>query len=265
MKDMFLLENQLPLAVLNALMALAPVDLNKFIHKIIIGQDPMPPKHTNRSGSPVEPAHLLDLLREEILGEAEPPRPSAPSWDTFRSVTELKEVGIEFSESKSKQLRNIQFKPGCVHSTLSLPLILVDDLTRSRFLNLIALEMCPDSKSDYGITSYVWFMDRLIDLPADVKELRSKGILLNALGSDEQVADLFNELAKDLAPDYQAYHSVIKGIDRHCKNRFSVSIVRMQHTHFNTPWAVIGFCAAVFLLVLTVVQTYFTVWSPDDK
>ena len=199
------------------------------------------------------------------MGEAEPPRPSEPSWDTFRSVTELKEVGIEFAESKSKQLRNIHFKPGCVHSTLSLPLILIDDLTKSRFLNLIALEMCPDSKSDYGITSYVWFMDRLIDIPGDVKELWLKGILLNALGSDEQVANLFNELAKDLAPDYQAYDSVIQKIDRHCKSRISVSIVRMLHTHFDTPWAVIGFCAAVFLLVLTVLQTYFAIWPPGDQ
>ncbi|PNX67704.1 hypothetical protein L195_g063645, partial [Trifolium pratense] len=35
-------------------------------------------------------------------------------------------------------------------------------------------------------------MDSLIDHPEDVRKLRSEGILLNYLGSDKEVAKLFN-------------------------------------------------------------------------
>lgn len=306
MKDMFLLENQLPMEVLESLMSgLKRVDLKKFVAKII-GEEsgpsqptspsvqgrpelPAAPKHvadglieleagTAIKGAPSAtatpssprkpkqpaPVHLLDLLRTEILGEAEPPCPTSRKWDTFRSIMELKEVGINLAASTSRQLRSIQLERGWVYSTLSLPPFIVDDLTRSRLLNLIAFEMCPDVRSDYGITSYVWFIDRLIDVPGDVKELRSEKILLNALGSDEQVAELFNGLTKDLSPDFKAYQSVTNGIRSHCDSKIRVYVVGGLHTHFSTPWAIIGFCAAAFLLLLSMVQTIFTV-VPLDK
>ncbi len=44
-------------------------------------------------------------------------------------------------------------------------------------------------------------MDSLIDLAEDVMVLRSKGILLNFLGSDQEVANLFNAIAKILVPN----------------------------------------------------------------
>jgi hypothetical protein len=50
-------------------------------------------------------------------------------------------------------------------------------------------------------------MDSLIDPPEDVREreLRSQGILLNTLGSDRQVAELFNDIANYLVPNPYAY------------------------------------------------------------
>ncbi|KAG5062362.1 hypothetical protein JHK85_003545 [Glycine max] len=82
-----------------------------------------------------------------------------------------------------------------------LPEIVVDDTTAATVLNLIAYEMCPDFENDYGICSYVSFLDSLIDHPDDVKALRSEQILLNSLGSDEKVANLFNTISTDLVPD----------------------------------------------------------------
>ncbi|KAH1260472.1 hypothetical protein GmHk_02G003587 [Glycine max] len=79
-----------------------------------------------------------------------------------------------------------------------LPEIVVDDTTAATVLNLIAYEMCPDFENDYGICSYVSFLDSLIDHPDDVKALRSEQILLNSLGSDEKVANLFNTISTDL-------------------------------------------------------------------
>lgn len=179
----------------------------------------------------------------------------------------LKEVGFILAASKSWQLRSIHFKSGMVYITLFIPRITVDGLLRSRILNLVAFEMRLDARSDYGVISYVWLMNMLIDVPEDVKELRSKKILVNMLGSNKQVAELFNELAKDLLSDFNAYRWkwVGDGIRLHCDKKFRVvnfrmlqSTVSKLHTYFDNP--LMGPFAAVFLLTFTAVQTYFVVW-----
>ncbi|XP_010938732.1 UPF0481 protein At3g47200-like [Elaeis guineensis] len=259
-RDMFLLENQLPYVVLYALMSLKSVKLDDFFNKIIGTVS------IQSFSDPKEPSyhHLLDRLREKLLGPTKDPRQPVQlgpeDLHLFRSVKELREVGIKFRQSNSLYLRDIQFRPCAVWGTLSLPKIVIDDLARSRFLNMIALEMYLGSAGDYGITSFVWFLDCLIDRAEDVRELREEGILLNALGSDEQVAELFNELATNLAPDYRAYGDVLKGIRQHRDSKFKVSIYTFLHTHFSSPWTAIAFIAAVFLLVLSVIQTIFAVF-----
>ena len=91
-------------------------------------------------------------------------------------------------------MREIDFTTlGCL-GYLWLPPITVDDSTRPVFLNLIAYEMCLDFQNDFAITSYVSFLDSLIDEPSDVKLLRNAGILYNYLGSDDEVAQVFNEI-----------------------------------------------------------------------
>ncbi|MBA0742794.1 hypothetical protein Gogos_015815 [Gossypium gossypioides] len=64
-------------------------------------------------------------------------------------------------------------------------------------MNLIAYKMCPDFKNDLTITSYMCLLDSLINEAEDVKEMRDTGILYNRLGSDEEVAKLFNQMNTD--------------------------------------------------------------------
>lgn len=271
-RDLFLLENQVPFVVLQALMSLRPVEYERFIRRVTGLTKPSNPgakkrwwssgSVTREGGADEGHLHLLDLLRTRLLAGELPQnlRSMEANWQCFRSAMELKEAGITFRKSDTRCLRDVEFRKGSVHGELQLPQIVVDDLTQPRFLNLIALEMCPDSNSDYGVTSYVCFLDRLIDHADDVKELRKKEILLNALGSDQHVADLFNELATGLSPDHFAYSGAVAGIDRHYKNMWKVSVVTMLHAHFSSPWTTISFIAAVFLIILTAVQTIFTVF-----
>ena len=66
-------------------------------------------------------------------------------------------------------------------------------------LNIIAYEMCPNAPYDYAVNSYICFLYELIDHPNHAKELRSKKIPYNYLGgSDEEVAQIFDEIANDL-------------------------------------------------------------------
>ncbi|XP_027367871.1 uncharacterized protein LOC113873766 [Abrus precatorius] len=122
--------------------------------------------------------------------------------------------------------------------------------------------MCPDFENDYGICSFVALLDSFIDHPDDVKALRSKGILLNSLGSDEEVAKLFNTIGDGLVPDMGKYSSVRSQIEKHYSNKCKTWLALGYHTYFNNPWAIIAFHAAFLGLALTFVQTWFAIHPP---
>jgi len=111
--------------------------------------------------------------------------------------------------------------------------------------------MCPDFKNNYGICSYVAFMDSLINRPEDVKVLRSNGILYT-LWTDEDVAKLFNTMGTDLVTNNRKYLIV------------KTWIALGFRTYFNNPLAVIASVPAFIALVLTFIQTWFTV-HPASK
>lgn len=181
---------------------------------------------------------------------------------TYRNIQDLKAAGIRLKSSKTRRPTDVYFRHGWLAAELTLPEIVVDDTTTSTFLNLIAYETCPDFENDYGICSFAAFMDSLIDHPEDVKALRSKEILLNSLGSDEDVADLFNIISTDLVPDTQTYFGVRAEIEKHYKNKCKTWIAIGFHTYFSNPWAIIAFVAATLALALTFVQTWFSIHPP---
>ncbi|XP_016544904.2 UPF0481 protein At3g47200-like [Capsicum annuum] len=169
---------------------------------------------------------------------------------------ELRRAGIHFRPGKSRRLSDVKFTSFHCSGQLTLPPITIDDSTKSEFLNLVAYEACPDTPDDFAITSYLSFMDSLVDQPEDVKELRSKGILLNFLGSDQEVADLFNEIARDLVPNPHAYVDEKAKIENHYNNKGKIWIAEWKSTHFNTPWTVVAFIAALFVICLQVSDTF---------
>ncbi|AES79247.2 hypothetical protein MtrunA17_Chr7g0238241 [Medicago truncatula] len=228
------------------------------------------------------PTHLLDLQRKIILttsnsktksNEANNNKWSQKNSDenvkknskedvkmmTYRSIQDLRAVGIRLKSSATRRPTDVDFSAGWFAAKLTLPEIVVDDTSAATFLNLIAYEMCPDFENDYGICSFAAFMDSLIDRPEDVKELRSKGILLNSLGSDEEVADFFNIISTDLVPNTKIYFEVREKIHEHYCNKCKTWIALGFHTYFSNPWAIIAFLAAFIALALTFIQTWFAV------
>ncbi|XP_057983217.1 UPF0481 protein At3g47200-like [Malania oleifera] len=271
-RDLFLLENQLPFLVLKVLMSLRFQEeeginkINSFIEHTRALPPPGRPLLNSENQPDKEPAHLLDLLRAQLIKLpdkkiATKSNNRSSLWYSYRSVKELKTAGIKFRPSKTRSFRDIMFEQCCVVGFLKLPPVTVDDSTKSILLNLVAYEACPDAPDDLGVTSYICFMDSLIDHAEDVKELQSKGILLNYLGSDQQVADLFNEIANNLVDNPELYMEVRMRIEEHYKNRFRVWIAEGLNTHFSSPWTFLAFFGAFFAIFLTSVQTYYAVFS----
>ncbi|CAK9185910.1 unnamed protein product [Ilex paraguariensis] len=269
-RDFFLLENQLPFQVLKVLMNWrferneGEKIITMFINRSRAQQEGLLGLE-ERSDRDHLPTHLLEIVREQLIDVSafyEGGCYLRGEWLSYRSAKELRTVGIHFKRSESQRFSDIKFESsGFFSSHLRLPPITIDDSTKSKLLNLVAYEACPDTPDDFGVTSYVCFMDSIIDHDKDVEELRSKGILLNFLGSDEQVADLFNEIATDLVPNPHGYAHVKECIENHYKNKTKVWMAEWRHAHFSSPWTVITFVLAIFAILLSVTQTILAVFQ----
>ncbi|RZC78234.1 hypothetical protein C5167_002441 [Papaver somniferum] len=102
---------------------------------------------------------------------------------------ELKRSGVKFVKGKGNSILDIKFKDGI----LEIPPLVIDDNTDTLLRNLIAFEQQVNGVDNY-ISSFAYMMDGLINTTEDVKIFRKAGITDNMLGSDEDVAVLFNKL-----------------------------------------------------------------------
>ncbi|XP_042484976.1 UPF0481 protein At3g47200-like [Macadamia integrifolia] len=268
-RDLFLLENQLPFLVLEELMKLKDKvnDWHQRIQKFVTNRTNLCSSNTTKSfvdQNDDRHAHLLDLLHKTLSGVGKDSGSQQRNNDshTFRSVIELKAAGIRFKKSNhGGNLEDVKFELHSWYGNVFLPPLIIDDLTRSSFLNLAAYEACPDGPSDSLVTSYICFLDALIDRAEDVKELRSKGILHNLLGSDEKVAELFNELANQLVPSQSTQYSIVMNdIERFYKLKWFRWAREFCSTHFRSPWTAFALFVGAALILLTFVQTYFAVF-----
>ena len=208
------------------------------------------------------PIHLLELVQSKFVDDKEIQHGKALSsnyWYSYCSVKELNSVGIYFHRSKSYQFSDITFNTMyLLWGILRLPPITIEYSTKSLLLNLVAFETCADTSSNFGVSSYLYFMDTLIDRAEDVKELRSKGIIINLLGSDQQVANLFNEISKNLVLDVRVFGIVKSSLNAFCRSYPRLWLTEFMHNHFRSPWAIIAFFAAIVVLGLTITQTVFS-------
>ncbi|KAH1030355.1 hypothetical protein J1N35_042529 [Gossypium stocksii] len=270
--DLFLLENQLPYKLLKILIGSAKdpqiweQSIADFIAQNLMTNIHQKGKHVVDDK---DYAHLLERLRDELLTGKEMKinntkiggillscGDSRRHRKTFRSIKELKESGIHVKPSTTNNLKDISFYCNFL-GKLMMPRLLVDDSTASKFLNLVALEMCRDFKNDFEVTSYLCFMDALIDTADDVKELRVTGMLHNYLGSDEEVANLFNKMSRDLVPDQKRYENVTNDIHKYCNNPWTDALAQVYFTYFSTPWTFLAFIGAIIGLLFSAIQAYF--------
>ncbi|KAK1588315.1 hypothetical protein Q3G72_021996 [Acer saccharum] len=291
-RDMMMLENQLPLFILDQLLGLefGDPDEKGLVSKLALRFfDPLSPtdepltkfdqnkleKTTFDPLSDQGGLHCLDVFRTSLLRSGPQAQPMPPRiWikrlshtnrvadkrrqQLIHCVTELREAGIKFKKRKTDRFWDIKFENGI----LMIPRLFIHDGTKSLFLNLIAFEQSHLDCSN-GITSYVIFMDNLINSPEDVGYLHYCGIIEHWLGSDAEVADLFNRLCQEVVFDINnSYLSRLsEDVNQYYNHRWNAWRASLRHNYFNNPWAIISFVAAVVLLLLTLAQTFYGVYG----
>ncbi|KAB5519384.1 hypothetical protein DKX38_023703 [Salix brachista] len=286
--DLLLLENQVPFPVLQSLMRLRlivtvkkrqasasgynwqlksaqqPAHLLELLHSLFICS------HKSKvKSSPRRYGHCLSYLvpccKKIIPAKPEPvvARESRGHY-LYYSAKELKKVGIHFMPSQTSGLMDVKFKSSFFYGTVRLPTLTIDVLTMPLLLNLVAYETSA-ALDQLPVTSYICFMDSLIDDADDVKELRSKGIIVNFLGTDQQVADLFNNMGSSLEPDTSVYNDVKREINKQYESTLKKWVAEWQQTYFHSPWAFLAFAAAAVGLALTATQAYYTIHPPKKE
>uniref|UniRef100_A0A5B7BBL3 Uncharacterized protein n=1 Tax=Davidia involucrata TaxID=16924 RepID=A0A5B7BBL3_DAVIN len=177
-RDLLMLENQIPLFVLNELFRLTKsqtmnddsVDelaLNFFDSVLPAISKNLPDSSLNEQPR----LHLLDVVRHALR----PSQPNCQVKEPFRtamhSVTRLRGTSVEFKKKDSTNFTDIEFNKGILY----IPPLVIHDSTKSIFLNLMVFEQYYPQCSNY-VTSYVSFMDGLINSAKDVEYLYEKGL-----------------------------------------------------------------------------------------
>ncbi|KAK3412042.1 hypothetical protein EUGRSUZ_I00799 [Eucalyptus grandis] len=276
-RDMIMLENQIPFFILDRLyrLQLAHLELDEDLATLALLFFDRPTDATNDYSNRLEfslpnqsELHCLALFRQSLLHSdviRVKPKEEDPKEDSSQKqqqlihcVTELREAGIKFSRRETDKFLDIQFEGG----SLQIPQLVIHDGTRSLFLNLIAFEQC-HFKCSNEITSYVIFMDNLINSPKDIRHLHDRGIIEHWLGSNTEVADLFNGLCQEVVFDInRSYLSTVSAeVTEYSGHRRYGWAFLLKHKYFGNPWSIISFIAALVLLLLTFTQTFYAVYS----
>ncbi|KAL9408615.1 hypothetical protein AB3S75_047067 [Citrus x aurantiifolia] len=178
------------------------------------------------------------------------------------SATEIPEAGIEFRkvevDKDDDSLFDIKFENG----VMKMPSLEIGDATETIFQNLIAYEQCSQDLNLKHVIDYVEFLKCLINSSKDAELLRRCGIIENLLGDDEAIATLLKKLCDGVVLGEKFYYwEVFNKVIHHCSRRRNKWMAKLRHDYFNTPWAIISVLAALFLLLLTLLQSLFAVIS----
>ncbi|KAK4406309.1 hypothetical protein Sango_0637400 [Sesamum angolense] len=89
-------------------------------------------------------------------------------------------------------------------------------------------------------------------------ELRKRKILYNALGSDEQVLEVFKEINTYANVNRPIFHDVKDKIEEHYNNSMKKCIGEVRYEHFRNVRTAIAWLAAVSLIVIASVSLYYS-------
>ena len=261
--DLILLENQIPWVVLEILFdktMIAPIDKKPLVHLAIdffanifsTTEPPVEPLLSN----PSENKHILDLLRNSLVLPSYVSKKRSFGWETMRSATTLKESGIKFKMlAKSESILDIKFDKK--RGLLEIPPLFIQETTETIFRNLISLEQCCPNY-DAIITSYAVLLDNLINTKDDTEILCKSKAIQTWLNIDD-ATKFINKLYIDTYVKENYYLQLTKDVNEFCKQSWPTYRRVLMHDYFKHPWALISVIAAFIILILTFLQTLFSI------
>jgi hypothetical protein len=174
------------------------------------------------------------------------------------SVSELANVGIQFSPTAG-DLSTIAFDPKTV--TFHLPVVTLDSNTEVVLRNLVAYEASAAS-GPLVLARYTELMNGIIDTDEDVAVLRRRGVVLNRMKSDGEVAKLWNGMSRSVRLTKVAFvDRAVEEVNRYYNSRWRVKTKRFMRKYVFNSWQVLTFLAAIMMLLLTTLQAFCSVYT----
>ena len=258
--DFWLLENQLPLFILNDLLNLAKTATydDDFYREISLPtitiswfwgdllpflpiEEELFENHFSKA------AHFLDLLIL-CLQQSQLRAPIQLKYLNVPGAKELHQAGVKFKAGSSQNLLDIKFEKGI----FKIPFIPVYEKTELLYRNLLAFEWLHDYTPYFN--DHIIMNGLLITAPKDAELLFQSDTIF---GDSELVPTIFGNLSKDctLVFDGFLYSGLLADLYIYRKSPWHKWKATLKQNYFNTPWATISVIAAVILLLLTVTQT----------
>ncbi|CAL5004344.1 unnamed protein product [Urochloa decumbens] len=273
-KDIFLLENQIPWLVLDALMEFVSVDVHGFVkgmgEKFLPGRAKKARRKQRWRGGGVEldghssrpPPHLLGHLRFTQVG-------SMPASETnYRSLpvdsslsisaVELEEMGVRLAASTAPWFGDMSVRRRPLFGELSLSPLFLNDVTACWLVNVAAAEASAAGASresdGFVVSSYLSVLAMLMDSEADVQRLRAQHLLYSTF-SNAQALGFFKGLARHLRFG-QRYLAVLEMIQAYKRRRAVLIILhKLLYSSFKamtiaTLFSIVGMLVGIFKTLL---------------
>lgn len=173
------------------------------------------------------------------------------------SAIELKDYGITLKKEENfKSFLDVSFKDGI----LEVPRFMIEESSRSRYLNLIAFEQCCDlnvGPIEKPLSSYAMFMACLINMSVDVIVLEKAGILENNLPNSKEGAKFSRQLRECAHIDFDNHYlkRVFAEVIDHCRALWPRYRAELVDGYFRSPWTIFSFMGALLVLSMTIFRT----------
>ncbi|XP_068640933.1 UPF0481 protein At3g47200-like [Aristolochia californica] len=283
--DLLLLENQIPFFILERIAETAGEKamgsgIGSVTDRIIYGyfEEFIPLNRLN--SEQFRPLHLLHYVHQSLLPDKKSDRlpffstmvnllekkqssSQPPMMRIIPTATRLQEAGVEFMPVEEKGFV-VEFQKG----VLRLPRLQVRRSTKKFLKNVIAWEQYHHEAVKYVI-NYAILMDYLVNTSKDIEILIRSKILEHSLPTHEEVAAVFNSLGEDIVytydtrdgQEYDFLRQLSKELNEYCENRFNNWWAKLMSDYFGSPWSIASLVAALFLILFTATQTFFSGYS----
>ncbi|XP_052164077.1 UPF0481 protein At3g47200-like [Oryza glaberrima] len=251
LKDMMLLENQVPWLVLDTLMEFLPMEMEveqnvrRFVadvgdmflrnnkeHEVSLTTSCFSvlfevSPHKSSFLKDYKPANLLDLLRSSQIFRMPTEELSVRlvgSSLLSSSAVELAQIGVNLTASTAEWFGDMSVKEGPVYGELSLSPMFLNDVSAGWLVNMAALEASggattadQSSSSSSVMCSFLSVVAMLMDREEDVHQLRAKQVLYSTL-SNAQTLDFFKRISQHLGFGHR-YFYILQQINKFKQGR----------------------------------------------
>ncbi|KAG6425310.1 hypothetical protein SASPL_115738 [Salvia splendens] len=191
---------------------------------------------------------------ESSMGEDKPPLQEEIA---IPSVTQLAEAGVQFAAT-NEGISGVRFDSKTL--TFHVPVISLDVNSEVVLRNLVAYEAC--SASGLVLARYVELMNGIINTEADAKFLCERGIIVNHLKSEKEVADLWNGMSKSVRlTKVASLDAMIADANRVYSKRWKVRMGKLMREYVFGSWKILTFVTATAMLILMILQAFCQVYS----